>query len=377
MVFLNWFHGYENKWIYVLLILGVAVATYHAIMPVALTLSMLVVLVFYDVFPRIGVVKANTLSRHRNSKMWWVVAILVAVLIFHNAYITVFITRSIAKTLALISQGGEIRLDVYTLMVENPELRWQYDVIANIERMALLLLLGIPSAIVALSLLIKYLRSKLSIIERVFFAIAVIASTNVLLFIIFGVLLQTGLVERFYQISYLTSPVLTAYLYENSTNPSSQRFGIRKLRRAIPAALLVTFAFIPLSMFTAPSYVNLYADAFGKPEFATAQWVANHLSLPRVYLDGNYRLNNLIALYIYPKNVWSLNLSITREIERKAVKGDYVYPPGTIITTRKPTIIATTIKGLSDATLNKYIKNMPLHLDKLFSNYNCEVFIYR
>jgi len=59
-VFLNWLHRYEHRWLYTLLILGVSVATYHAIMPITLTLSILVVLVLYDVFPKLGVVKANT-----------------------------------------------------------------------------------------------------------------------------------------------------------------------------------------------------------------------------------------------------------------------------------------------------------------------------
>jgi len=348
-------------------------------MPIALTLSILTVLMFYDVFPRLGVGKANTLPPHGNSKMWWVVAILIAVLIFYNIYITIFITKSITKTLALIARGGEARLDVYPLMIENPELRWQYDVIANIGRVALLLLLGIPSTIVALSLLVKYLKSKMNTTERIFFATAVVAGIHALLFIVFSIILQTGLVERLYQISYIISPTLTAHLYENTTNTSSRRPNMWKSRKIISLIILAgTFAFIPLSMFTAPSYITLYADTFGKPDITTALWTANHISHSQVHLDGSGRLNHLIALYLYPSYVYGANLKITRTIELNALKNSYTFTPGTIITTRNPlTIGASTTQGLSDTMLSKYIENMPKHLNKVFSNSVCEVFIPR
>ncbi|WP_448578958.1 hypothetical protein [Thermosphaera sp.] len=379
MVFLNWLHGHEHRRLYTLLILGVSVATYHAIMPIALTLYVLVVLVLYDVFPRLGVVKANASTRHGNSKMWWAATILIAVVIFYNIYITIFVTRSIIKTLELIALGGEVRLDVYPLTIENPELRWQYDVIASIGRVALLLLLGIPSAIVALSLLVKYFKSKLSATERIFFAVAVVASINALLFIVFGIILQTGLVERLYQISYLISPTLTAYLYENTTNTSPQRSSMWKSRKIISLIILIgTFAFIPLSMFTAPSYINLYADAFGKPKIATAQWIAGHLLSYEAHLDGSGRLNQLTALYLYPSYVYGVNLRITRTIELNTLKRSYTFAPGTTITTCKPlTMGAGMVQGLSDTMLSEYVENMPKHFNKVFSNSICEVFIPR
>jgi len=374
--FLNWLHGHDHKWLYTLLVLGISVATYHSIMPIALTLFVLAVLVLYGVFPRLGIVKADTLTRYENSKIWLVIVVLIVV-VFYNIYITVFVTRSIIKTLELIIRGGEARLDVYSMTIENPELKWQYDVIANIGRAALFLLLGTPSAIVAPSLLIKYLKSKLSITERTFFAIAVVAGINALLFIVFGTILQTGLVERLYQISYITSPTLTAYLYENITDASSRKPGTWDLRKAVSLIVLTSiFTFILLSMFTAPSYINLYADAFGKPEITTAQWMAGHLLSSEAHLDGSGRLNQLIALYLYPSYIYGVNLRITRTIELNTLKGSYTFAPGTIITTREPlTIGASTVQGLSDTMLSEYIENMPKYLNKVFSNSICEVFV--
>lgn len=138
------------------------------------------------------------------------------------------------------------------------------------------------------------------------------------------------------------------------------------------------FAFIPLSMFTAPSYINLYADAFGKPEIATAQWIAGHLLSYEAHLDGSGRLNQLTALYLYPSYVYGVNLRITGTMELNTLKGSYTFAPGTIITTRKPlTIGAGMVQGLSDTMLSKYIENMPKYLSKVFSNSICEVFIPR
>jgi len=88
--------------------------------------------------------------------MWLVLAVLIA-LVYYNIYIMIFVTKSIIRTLELIVRRGEVRLDVYPLIIENPELKWQYDVITYIGGATLFLLLGIPSTVVALSLLISIL----------------------------------------------------------------------------------------------------------------------------------------------------------------------------------------------------------------------------
>ena len=379
MVFLGWLQRRELRWSYILVILGASIATYHAVMPIALTLSILAVLAFYDLFPRLGFIKANMLSRHETSRIWLVATMLIAIVVLYNTYVAVLVTRSIVKTLELIVQGGEARLDVYSLTMESPELRWQYDVITNIRIIALLFLLGIPSVIVALKLLVKYFTSKSSIVERMFFAIVVIAGINALLFIVFSIILQTGLVERLYQISYILSPILTAYFYENTSNTSFRKSSVLSVGKIVSLVILTgIFVFMPMSMFTPPSYKALYVDAFVKPELATAQWIANHISIPEARFDGSNRLNKLAALYLYPSNVYGVNLSITRDIEVKALKKDYTYFSGAIITTRKPLSTGSTIvKGLSDTILNEYIENLPNYLDKLFSNSVCEVFIYK
>jgi len=379
IVFLNWLYGHEHRRLYSLSVLSISVATYHAVMPIALTLSILSVLVLYDIIPRLGIIKMNTRAHFENSRIWLVATILIIVVILYNIFITVFVTRSIVRTLELVIQGGEARLDVYPLTIESPELKWQYDVTTNIGRIALLLLIGIPSIIVAVSLLIKYFRSKLNMVERVVFAIAIVAGVNALIFIVFGVVIKTGLVERLYQISYILAPILTAYLYENTTSISFRKSSTGYLRRISSLLMLAcVFTFIPLSIFTAPSYTSLYADAFGEPEISVALWISNHISLPHINLDGSSRLNQLIALYLYPHNVYRINLSITRYIEMKALKEDYIFPPGTIVSTRKPLSLgAVTIRGLSDTILNEYIANFSRYLNKLYTNSICEVFIAR
>ena len=118
-------------------------------------------------------------------------------------------------------------------------------------------------------------------------------------------------------------------------------------------------------------------DAFGKPDITTALWMANHIAHSQVYLDGSGRLNHLIALYLYPSYVYGANLKITRTIELNILRS-YTFTPGTIITARNPlTIGASTVQGLSDTMLSEYIENMPKHLNKVFSNSICEVFVPR
>jgi len=383
MVFISRHYREKHGWLYVLAVLGVSIVTYHAIMPIALALSILAVLLFYDLIPRLGFTKSSRLTRYKKSRMWLMVIILVAIVAFYITYITPSIMRSIVKVLTSIIQGKEARLDVYPLSIESSELKWQYYVIGNIRRVAVVLLLGIPSVIVALSLLTKYIMSRLSVSERVFLDVAIIASINALIYIVFGKLLNVGLVGRFYQLSYILSPILTAYFYENLSNISSQNssrnFSIAHVKRAVSIIVLVSiFVFTPLSIFTSPPYIALYIDAFGKPELTSAQWIAEHLSASEVHLDGSIRLNQLIALYLYPNNVYRINLSITRYMEIKALKEDYSYTPGTIITTRKPLSTgASVVKGLSDAILARYIEKIPIYFNKLFSNDCCEIFMSR
>mgnify|MGYP005633112343 CR=1 FL=1 len=378
VVFLNWLHMYERKWLYILIILGISIVTYHAVIPIAFALSILAVLALFDLALRLDLIKASTSTRYGSSQAWLAVIVLIAVTFSYNIYTAPFMIKSIVRALTSIPLGGA-RLDTYPLLIESPKLRWQYDIIANIRRGALLLLLGIPLVIIALSLLAKYFMSKLSIVERVFFAITVIAGANALIHIVFNVVLNMGIVERFYQIFLILAPILTAYLYENVSNNSPRKSSILNVGRVLSSIVLTSaFIFTPLSMFTSPSYTGLYISAFGKPDLNAAQWMAEHLSAPEVHLDGSCRLNHLIALYLYPNNVYKVNLSITRHVEAKALKEDYSYPLGTIITTRKPLSTGTSIvKGLSDVILDKYIEGIPSYLDKLFSNGVCKVFIRR
>ncbi|MCC6057159.1 MAG: hypothetical protein LM583_10830, partial [Desulfurococcaceae archaeon] len=281
------------------------------------------------------------------------------------------------ETIMLIIRGGQARLDVYPLIIEDPRLKWQYDLLSGISKVATNLLLGIPSIIVALSLLMKFLRTKLATREEAILTIAIIAGFNAVFYILLGVFLNMGLVERLYQISLTLAPLLTAYFYEEYLAKSSRYRKTTYMKKVASTVMLAgIFILILLSIFISPAYTNLYADAFGKPDATTAQWIAINLPSYQIRLDGSNRINQLVALYSYPSHIYRVNLTINRIVEENAIKGTYIYPDRTIITTRKPLAIgASWIKGLSDTTLNSYIDKMPVYINKVFSNHICEVFV--
>jgi len=357
-------------------LLGVSIATYHGVMPIVLTLSIIVVLVFYLLITKLRLTKVYEPIYIKTPAIYFTILIFVAILAFYNTYITLFVTKSLVKTIMLIIQGGQARLDVYPLIIENRHLKWQYDLLNSINRVAIIFLLGIPSITVALSLLMKFLRTKLAIREEAILNIAIIAGFNAVFYILLGVFLNVGLVEKLYQVSLTLAPLLTAYFYEEYLTKSSRYYKATYTKKAASTAMLASaFLFTLLSIFTSPAYTSLYADAFGKPDTTTAQWIATHLPNYQVRLDGSGRLNQLVALFTYPSRIYGANLTINRIVEENAIKGTYIYPDRTIITTRKPLAIgASRIKGLSDTILNSYIDKMPTYLNKLYSNNICEVF---
>jgi hypothetical protein len=379
IVFTIWLHEKTSRMSYLLVMLGVSLATYHSIMPIGLTLSVIAVLVFYMLATKLRPVKVYEVIYVKNPSIYFIALILVAILLFYNTFITIFVTKSIIETIMLIIRGGQARLDVYSLIIEDPRLKWQYDLLFSISRVATILLLGIPSITVALSLLMKFLRTKLAIREEVILTIVIIAGFNAVFYILLGVFLNVGLVERLYQISPSLAPLLIAYFYEEYLAKSSRYCKTAYIKKVASTVMLAgIFIFTLLSIFISPAYTSLYVDAFGKPDTTTAQWIAIRLPSYQIRLDGSNRINQLVALFTYPSHTYGVNLTINRIVEENAIKGTYIYPDRTIITTRKPLAIgASRIKGLSDTILNSYINEMPVYIDKVFSNYICEVFVPR
>ena len=375
--FAIWLHEREHRMSYPLVILGVSIATYHGVMPIGLTLSIIAVLVFYMLTAKLRLAKVYEPLNNKNPSIYFAILIFIIILTFYNTYITIFVTKSLIKTIMLIIQGGQARLDVYPLIIENPHLKWQYDLLYGISRVATIILLGIPSITVSLSLLIKFLRTKLANHEEAILTMAIIAGFNAMLNILLSTILNVGLVERLYQVSLILAPLLTAYFYEEYLAENSLHHKTTYMKKATSTVMLAgIFIFTLLSIFISPAYASLYADAFGKPDTTASQWIATHLPNYQVRLDGSGRLNQLVALFTYLGHIYRVNLTINRIVEENAIKGTYIYPGETIITTRKPLAIgASSIKGLSDTILNRYIDKMPVYINKVFSNHICEVFV--
>jgi hypothetical protein len=376
-VFTVWLHEKTPRMSYLLIMLGVSLATYHSIVPIGLTLSVIAVLVFYMLATKLRLVKVYEVIYVKNPSIYFTALILAAVLLFYNTFITIFVTKSIVKTIMLIIRGGQARLDVYPLITEDPRLKWQYDLLSGISRVATILLLGIPSITVTLGLLMKFLKTKLAIREEAILTMAIIAGFNAVFYILLGVFLNIGLAERLYQVSLTLAPLLTAYFYEEYLAKSSRYRKTTYMKKVASTVMLAgIFIFTLLSIFISPAYTSLYADAFGEPDTTAAQWIAIYLPSYQIRLDGSTRINQLVALYSYPSHIYEVNLRITSTVEENALMGTYTYPGETIITTRKPlTLGASEVKGLSDTILNNYINEMPVYLNEVFSNNICEVFV--
>jgi len=344
---------------------------YHSVMPIALLLSILSI-IMTELF--INKLTPHDISRvHIFGKVWlWSLISFISVLAY-NVYLTLFVIRTTYETLVTLVTSFEApTLTVHELIIEGSELTWQYVVLGNINRSVRYFLI-IPSVIVAFYLFNKNMRARLTENERAVFAITVVGGVNVAFYIIFNIFLYTGLVERLYQLSYILLPIPVAYFQEILHNDVKLYPLVKRVLSLLMSLSMYVLLF--LSMFTAPSYTTLYASALGEQDLNIAQWIASHSPNTEIILDGNNRINELTALYLYPDHIYNKTLKILQNMEVNAFRGVYNYPYGAIITTRKPITIASPVRGLTDIMLERHINNLSLYLNKVFSNGICESFM--
>jgi len=159
-LFLGWLYDEDNRRLRLLMLIGVSTATYHAIMPIALVTSIIVVLAFHGVlrmFGSLGVTRVR--AKHNGALVFIVVMILIVATGLYNTYVAPSVVERMITTPSMSLRGEAPRLDAYSLVIEDPWLSWQYNVLVIINRVAVLLPLGILSAVVALYLLVKCLRA--------------------------------------------------------------------------------------------------------------------------------------------------------------------------------------------------------------------------
>ena len=164
-LFLAWLYDEDNRRPYLLMSIGVSTVTYHAIMPIALvtsvvSVSVIVVPAFHEVlrmFDSLRVMRVR--AKHDGAIVFIVVMILIVATGLYNTYVAPSVVERMITTPSMSLRGEAPRLDAYSLVIEDPWLSWQYNVLVIINRVAVLLPLGILSAVVALYLLVKCLRA--------------------------------------------------------------------------------------------------------------------------------------------------------------------------------------------------------------------------
>ena len=359
----------DKKIHFLLILIFTAILLYHATLPLAFLMPLGTLVILQTLTSKIKINNHIYNKRH----LYVLLIIFGTATILYNAYIALFVTKSIVRTIDMLLQGGYTRLDVYSIIINDHLLNQQYLLIQIINRLAMVLLLFIPSFTISLYLLLKSKKLTSAKMEKLVFIILIFAGVNGLLYLFFGIYIQLGLVERFYQVALVLSPILTAYFYLRIDMTYYKNFLLRIITRFL---LICVFIFLPLSIFTSSAYVSLYIDAFSDADINLAKWVSLHLPESNVYLDGNNRLNQLIVLYAYPHHIYKVNLTITRIMEKNVIESSYKYPPSTIISLRiLLPLVASTVPGLSDDKLRNYIDTLPNYLHKVFSNGATEVFV--
>jgi len=282
----------------------------------------------------------------------------------YNLSITLFVTRSIIKTFELLLSGGSVRLDVYGFEIRSPDLAWQYSIIGSINRTAILLVLGIPSIYVLYRTIYKFIKGRADSLDYLLLFIAIVSGLNTGIHFI-GMVLQTGLTERYFQIGIIFASILSAYFYKTALTPRTRK----GLAKATSVTFTVIFAlFSALSIFIAGSYQDIYRSAFDGKETFMAKWVANNIDNTIVYLDGTPRLNQLIIYYMYPSRIYNVDIFVTSYID-DVVMHRAKYPSGILITVTPLSYIKTSWKyRLSDTILKEYFENLKYSENLVFND---------
>jgi len=293
---------------------------------------------------------------------------LLGVLVY-NLFVTLFVTKSLIKTVELLLSGESVRLDVYGPEIQSPDLLWQYSVIGSINRMAILLLLGIPSIYILYKTLYRFVKGFAGLNDYVLLFIILISSLNTGLYVL-TMIFQTGLTERFFQIGIIFVSILSAYFYKVLLTIGDQRDFIK------PTLMLFTLTIImfsALSIFTAASYQSIYLWAFDEREVFMAKWVANNVANTIINLDGTQRLNQLIVYYAYPSRIYKVNIFITSYIDDAVIYGTD-YPSDTLVIVTPLSYVKASWKyRLTDTILKEYIAKLKYNGDNIF---DVDVYLY-
>jgi len=354
-------------------ILFTSLLTYHAMFPISAVLAIIgypLLLVMLTRFLKKTVSTSVSLNHVPYLRVfhYLTMSTLLGVLVY-NLFITLFVTRSVIRTVELLLSGGVVRLDVYDPEIQSPDLVWQYSIIGSINRFAILLLLGIPSIYILYETLHRFVKGSASLHDYFLLFMVLVSGLNTGIYIL-TMIIQTGLTERYFQIGVIFASILSAYFYKALPTLGSRRSFIKAILILFTIALTV---FSALSIFTAGSYQDIYRNAFDDREVFMAKWIANNVDNTIMYLDGTPRLNRLIVYYAYSSRIYNVNIFITSYIDDAVLHGAK-YPRGTLVTVTPLSYIKTSWRyRLTDIILKEYFENLKPSGDLVF---NGDAYLY-
>jgi len=272
----------------------------HAMLPISATLVIIgyLLLLVTSSYLRKKTISTNfSLNHMSHLQVFRYLTIFTLLGVFlYNLFVTLFVTKSLIKTAELLLSGENVRLDVYSPEIQSPDLLWQYSVIGSINRIAILLLLGIPSIYILYKTLYRFIKGFAGLNDYFLLFIVLVSGLNTSIYVL-TMIIQTGLTERFFQIGIIFASILSAYFYKTLPTLRGRRILIKATLISFTIVLVI---FSALSIFVVASYQSIYLWAFDDREVFMAKWIANNVANAIMYLDGTLRINQLVVYYMYP-----------------------------------------------------------------------------
>lgn len=308
-----------------------------------------------------------------SKRITWLLLTVLTLVLFYNVFITIFVTRNVFETVRLLVSGGTVRLDVYSTLIDDPHLQYQYVIIRLINLVATLILLGIP-AIYASAKFIYYFfkKEKYNAEEFLFTQLFTYVALHFLFYATLEIGFRTGVVERYYQVAAITGTLLSGIFYENTTL-SSNKYYLRALLKILFYGLLVI---LPVSVITTPSYTTLFRWPYTLNELEMARFISNHLSGYSVVLTGDKNLIQQVALESYLKETRYTDILYSNLLDINSIHQTYSYPRGILILVNKLTVFKTSdIPGLSLSLLRKHINSISDYLSRVYDDLHNQAYI--
>lgn len=308
-----------------------------------------------------------------SKRITWLLLTVLTLVLFYNIFITIFVTKNLFETVRLLVTGGTVRLDVYSTLIDELYLQYQYAVIRLINLVATLILLGIPAIYASARFVYHFFKKeKYDAEEYLFTQLFTYLTLYFLFYAVLEIGFRTGLVERYYQVAVITGTLLSGIFYDNIAL-SSNKYYLRVLSKILFYGLLVILA---VSIITAPSYTTLFRWPYTLNELEMARFVSDHVSGHSVILTGDKNIIQQVALESYLKETRYADISYSNLLDINSIHQTYSYPRDILVLVNKLTVFkASDIPGLSLSLLREHINSISDYLSRIYDDLHNQAYV--